>query len=159
MIVKLSGHSIKTSCNHKVSVDELGTSKGLNPSIESTDGFNLTEISNPPNPQPHRVFKIDLQCSTTLKLEGGGVKDEGYHFNKIAVGFDSTLVLGFAEILLKCSVHFIYSSRKCTLVLCNTPHTRQVYLVIKVRTMINNSYFMQTSTENHRIWIWPSVYS
>lgn len=95
MIVKLAVHSIKTSCNHKVSVDELGTSKGLNPSIESTDGFNLTEISNPPNPQPHRVFKIDLQCSTTLKLErGGGGKDEGYHFNKIDVGFDSTLVLG-----------------------------------------------------------------
>lgn len=50
MIVKLSGHSIKTSGNHKVTVDELGTSKDPNPSIESTDGFNLTEISNPPNP-------------------------------------------------------------------------------------------------------------
>lgn len=75
MIVKLSGHSIKTSGNHKVTVDELGTSKDPNPSIESTDEFNLTEISNPPNPQPHRVFKIDLQCSTALKLEGeGGVR-------------------------------------------------------------------------------------
>lgn len=72
MIVKLAVHSIKTSCNHKVSVDELGTSKGLNPSIESTDGFNLTEISKPANPHP--VFKIDLQSSTTLKLEGGGLR-------------------------------------------------------------------------------------
>lgn len=65
MIVKLSGHSIKTSGNHKVTVDELGTSKDPNPSIESTDGFNLTEISKPSKPaNPHPVFKIDLQSST-----------------------------------------------------------------------------------------------
>lgn len=65
MIVKLSGHSIKTPGNHKVTVDELGTSKDPNPSTESTDGFNLTEISKPSQPaNPHRVFKIDLQSST-----------------------------------------------------------------------------------------------
>lgn len=149
MIVKLAVHSIKTSCNHKVSVDELGTSKGLNPSIESTDGFNLTEISNPPNPQPHRVFKIDLQCSTTLKLERGrGLRMKDIILIRLLQDLTHWF-LGFTEIPLKCSVHFIYSSRKCGLVLCNIPHTRQVYLVIKVLT--NNSYFMQTSTENHRI--------
>lgn len=119
MIVKLSGHSIKTLCNHKVTVDELGTSKDPNPSIESTDGFNLTEISKPfPTRQPPQCFQDRSSILHELKTGGGGgCKDEGYHFNKIDVGFDSTLVLGFAEILLKCSVHFIYSSRKCRLVL------------------------------------------
>lgn len=119
MIVKLSGHSIKTLCNHKVTVDELGTSKDPNPSIESTDGFNLTEKSKPCQPPP--CFQDRSSILHELKTGGGGgCKDEGYHFNKIAVGFDSTLVLGFAEILLKCSVHFIYSSRKCRLVLSHT---------------------------------------
>lgn len=117
--MKLSGHSIKTSGNHKVTVDELGTSKDPNPSIESTDGFNLTEISKPfPTRQPPQCFQDRSSILHELKTgEGERVKDEGYHFNKIAVGFDSTLVLGFAEIPLKCSVHFIYSSRKCGLVL------------------------------------------
>lgn len=122
MIVKLSRHSIKTSCNHKVTVDELGTSKDPNPSTESTDGFNLTEISKPfPTRQPPQCFQDRSSILHELKTGGGGgCKDEGYHFNKIDVGFDSTLVLGFAEILLKCSVHFIYSSRKCRLVLSHT---------------------------------------
>lgn len=70
MIVKLSGHSIKTLCNHKVTVDELGTSKDPNPSIESTDGFNLTEISKPCQPPP--CFQDRSSILHELKTGGGG---------------------------------------------------------------------------------------